>query len=1587
MFVNKISNGSSQVFKGYRHEKNNAGEQVMKFNHPAARDNKNNVYVEFYNVGRDDATQSGYRVQGDQLKSIKVDITGTAVNLKDIKGLNPNEPFAYRITSNGYPVNESGVQLGGNFVLVTPRTASPTVHGTGYFAMPDTVLPGVKYRPFNSENTGEIYYDEAYQKDMENTVRTFSNQFGGNFAGMETMIPLLKKDGYKYFFTTPTAGADNVSAHHYWTDNNKQIPEALGNLENYTSFIRNMYKNGMVHVFDGTYTSEGLNGIHFQYALRWADKNPQTYYWFKMTGLKDASLGLGTIPKNKENLRHRVINAPYILDEESNKVVENPAYNANEETLFQIYDASQVTESQLELDAPIKTYKNIKSGNTLECNSHNDTLANYVFQVDPNEYKHQLEELREFNKNNEHPIKQNTPEGTAFVAQFSNFRMEIKTEGGFVEWDANTDMAKKNCGISGYDEKLDMAIPDRAQREYEQEMRKRGAIETRDLAIQDAVYWAQKYKDTQVLYTAQTLHGADTTKQLQELVSKGLLPKEAVLNQDAIELVKSGLYHYDQTSEKLDRDDTTVKALMKLPLDSLEVGHNTQGVLSTSFFSNYATEEEQIGLSRFELMQQENPHLVKPYAHNYLKVNDLFTNEIKNFADEIINKLNETSEEKLLDENGNYTEYGENVINLFGQDIAKHAFLRAIRGEGLRYKTLPSCEITYDYDDIKETTSLKALNINETTPEAEAAALENLIEKGLRKLSSSDIEDVAKSISQRIAGTSAQDFEMAKAMVEKSGLGISFRLDACKDVIDMDAIRNGETDFDDAWDEVIKFWKKWVEEVKKVNPNAYIVAEITDIDALMKDTLGLDTEVYSYSLPGKKYQNVPAAILKFFAETGVTSEAAYSYFFTDMLKVFSPDFEEGNIGNAKLKDKFDELRGRSVDYVRNLYTFAGNHDKPRLLHGLSLDMALFHGNVKCNSDDSGKVFPINDLSHNRRYAIAQTMYNAKDMTEMPIEIALNLDTDEYFVNSGIPFSTKSIAMSHEIRKAIGKLSEVSEEEMALLNEATRYLANGNFLGKGSNLDMRMIQDPALSSIKGAVEKLLQLAKDQGLNITEAREKEIINSIFQKANTPENLGKYIVRGDFYWDAPNRELGQTLVKRLEKIFTDNSGNLIEYDYMKYSPYVANLMALVGDAFEKCGYANDSELKDAFRNAQRKFVREYDRKTVNELKAASTHTEDPKTAMQREAFGARDIKTAIEMVIEQANYLAKQQGKKEIQNADSILCQTYKSITEPAVQKACAYMAFLSAITGISTMYAGDELGMSGYDEKAKNVFLQNRNVLPTSSIKNVLSTGIEDKKEKELTELDKYILDIESRMNTAMSTRNRAGIGAIKDGTLYEARTSNKNIPAIMVQNADGDLAVTVLNTEGINKNNGTDSNQGDLLFDYIDLVGVGTALLAVNSILINSAKKDEAKYIVTEIRPETEKDGTVKTITRIKNTNGREIALNDTTAPNRVMVLGLEDTVKKAREQEAATKVVESAQPKVKEIAEKVKETVKETAKKEAEKKTEQAKEVVEKVTEKVKRGNKKAWAIAAGAIAIAGIGYGIHKKHKNKNKKELNIVV
>ena len=886
----------------------------------------------------------------------------------------------------------------------------------------------------------------------------------------------------------------------------------MGNMENIASYARKLFQKGLVYVYDGTFTSEGLEGIHFQYALRWAEKNPQTYYWFKMQGLENENIGLGVIPKNKENLRHRVINSPVIYNELTNKIEKNLSYNPNKETYFQIYDGSQVSEHQLsKLDKPIENYEKIKSNNLLAINNHNDTLINYVFQIDTKEYINRLKTFIEFNKNNNKPLKLNSPEGTIFIGQFSNFKIDAKTEGGVVTWDANTDMIKLNYFISGYDEKLNQAKNSATQKDYETKMRIRGAYEVQDMTLQAGRYWTKTFSNIQKIYIAQVLKGCNSSEKLINLINNGLLPKEAFLNQETIENILNGFYNLNPKG-LLAKDDTTLKAIMDFPLESLEFAENTVGVLSTSYFSNRAIDEKTLGLTRYELFTNDNPHLVEPYKKNYENINSLFKYDIKEFANKIIEKLNETSSEKLLDKNNNYTEYGEYIIELMGNSITKYAFLKSLAGDKLKTKILPNGEITYDYKHLKDITTLKSLGIDGVSPKDEAQQLTNLITEGIKNLNDSDINYIVKSLENRIKDTNVNSFRLSEAIFNNSGLGLAWRLDAMKDITDQDSLRNKETSFDKNWNNVIKFWSNFVQVVKKESPDSYIIAEITDLDALMRDNYGENINAYDNNMPmeNAKYKNVNDALIKFYNETGITSEAAYSSFFTDLIKVFAPEFENG----TSIKDttrihnftnKFVELiNTRSSNFTRNLYTFVGNHDKPRIIHGLALDMNLFHSNLSIFK--SG-----NDINYltNREPRIKSLIQltNSDNYESLPLEAKLNVDNPDYFRTT----STYAVAMSQLLRDSLNNCKSIinNPNQIKYLKLALVDLTNGNYLGNGSSIKIPSINIPELSSAENLLNLILEKSHIQ-LSPNE------ITAILNQTKNLEFVNQFNIQGDFNWD---------------------------------------------------------------------------------------------------------------------------------------------------------------------------------------------------------------------------------------------------------------------------------------------------------------------------------------------------------------------------------------------------------------------------------------------------------------------------------------
>ncbi len=1570
MFVNKINGVSNVGFKAYQHVKNGVGETIMRFNYPYDSE-KEDCEIHIYSATPTE--KYDYKLSEKPIAVVNLKPEGVDVNLQDITNLDKDAPFAYKVVrkdkSTGKVVWEgadTGVKIkpqNGEYVnrtyvhdhsiyeqkdssgkvinvyedytddpisnythtLVSRKGTTPIVQGAGYLITPDSLMPGARYRGFNEANTGEIDYDKDYQKKMEGVIKNFSNIYGGNIAGAQKLIPYLKNAGYKYVFSTPIANGSKGWSLGYWNKNNMQVSPNMGNTENFASYFKELYKNGLKYVYDGTFTSEGLEGIHFQYALRWAEKNPQSYYWFRMTGLKNSNLGLGVVPKNKENLRHRIVNAPYNYELQKDgtyKKVANPNYDSNKETLCQIYDAAQASDRQVKaLDKAIINYEKLTEGKALDINSHDDTVINFIFQIKPNEYDNRIKVINELNKKFGKNIKLDTADGTIMAAHFSNFKIDKKTEGGFVTWDANTDMAKMNYHISGYDEKILQGIVSRSERDYERMLTERGAREVQDMAIQSGKYWTRKVKDIQTLYTAQTVGTAKSVEAIEKLIKEGKLPEEARLDNNVLTNIINGHYVLSPKGV-LSKDDVTVKALMSLPLDALELGENTVGVLSTSYFSNRATTDETIGVSRFDLMKQNNPHLVEPYAKNYNKVNSLFKNELKNFADSVIKKANESSNEKLLDSNGDYTEYGEYVIDLLGQEIAKYAFLKAIGGDGLKSKVLPTGEITYDYDSLREGTTLQSLGINGNSPEDEASKLEKKIEKGLRSLSESDISYVADAMSKQIAGTDTSSFRIAEALVDRTGLGLDWRLDAAKDVMDMDAVRNGDNTFDDNWDDAIKFWGKFVQAVKSENPNAYIVAELTDIEELMKDTYGLNAYPYkNYTNVGQKFNGEPDAFVKFFNQTGITSEAGYSYFFTDLLTLFAPSFDEGSGVSAthdRVMPRFDLLmQTRSADYLRNLYTFMGNHDKPRMLHGLSVDMDMFHANIL----DQG------DRGHRAREAAIQVLSGAKSPSEVPIELRLNVDNNDYFLTT----SSRAVANSKLLMSVVYEDKALSEEDKRRLADAIRDLTYGNYLGEGATESLQKIKIKELSSLDNAFEEILDLAESKGLKLNASEREQLKRAVVEKAKNA-NLSKYLVHGDFDWTTLDEKQKESNYNAAKEILGEKS------DYSKYSLYSVQLARLLKDSYNETGLNTSAkaQLDQAFKD----FAEKYNKNTVSSHTEDFKRIEDPVTAMRKNGYAARDLKVALEMIVKQAEY----RSGKPIADKKEVVERLFKSATEPGVAKEAMIMEFLKALPGIPTVYSGDELGMTGYEERAKNVYLQNRNALPWTdmdekstignyrrTIRDTLNATLKARSNPELSPLNNgtpYSLEVKANNRTRSEMKSRLNeinkrFGEIdnelKEGKISEAEANKQKAAlvkerevikkdlaklAYMMQNANGDITVSVFNAGDVEFSNrfdyfkkyGLDTEEKRKKFfednniesinpdnpyipilpkSELDMIMLGASVaIPVGTVFMNANAKDKTEYVVKEV-------GNKKAIVR---KDGGKIIMDGKTAKNGVMIL-------------------------------------------------------------------------------------------------------
>lgn len=1092
-----VKNQNKLSFAGFQHKKSVFGTDKYEFNLPYDSE-KYTATLEIYAVKKnekDEYVADGLIPDIEGHKERTLHKHGTQIDLKSEYNINSNEPFAYRYklterdhTNRSKHVIDGGLVIESNeqkYNLVTQLGSKLNKGGSMLLVIPDSYNVGFVY-----DENGEVVKNEEIKNKAIKSTKTFSNKEGGTLAGIEKEIPELQKKGYSRIISTPIFTDDSLSAHSYWIKNAMQMTQSLGNINNYASFQKELFKAGMNFIADGAFVNEGLEGIHFKDVLKWSEASPY-YKWFKASGIENGPLGMGVFSKNTKFINHKIVNSPYKYSEDKQtnriKIEVNRNYNKEKPTYVQIFDERLVSDKQRnDSSTLIKAYDKLNAEHHTDINTHNDTIIPYSFIINPETYNEKIETLNEYNKENKsNPIHLGTYDAARFLTKASTFELEEKFEGGFEAWDANTDIAKLNyvtspADIKGF-ENLSAIEKKRVMKEAISKN-----FEVQDFAITAGRYWTKKTNDILLEYVAQTIgnvkNSAEAIEEIEALIDAGKLPKTLKTEDlnEAIKNVFTNKYELKTTNETGDAKKLVLSGLMSLPLDSIEFGDDIVSVLGYPYITNRANNAEDLGNSTYT--QYKNGRL------NILEsTKEMYTNQLLNLAEEIIKEVDEKLplDSKILHgENEKKTEtFRKYVLPLASQEITKFAVLKAICPDA-EVKVKHNGEISYDYNKLK-TLSLNEIGIEGETPEEEAEELISKIKAGINNISKKDKNELINALYNKFKHTNANSFKLSEMILDRTQSGLDWRIDATKDIADIDSIRNNHAVFSETWEKVISFWKNFTQTIHQENPNSYLAAEITDV----WDLHGISGKTGRFTDPNN-------AENKFLQETGINTTANYSYFFTDLERAFGKTFEHGwGLGDEDKNKRVYDLLAGDRNYLQSAqlesllfsYTFAGNHDKPRALHCLALDMELFFTDLT------------NPDKKNERKLAAGIL---KNIPQDKVKDSDLLNIDFYKV------SNKAIAMGETVKRAF--TTAINEEFKNNPNPEKQKLISDSIgksiadLAKGHYLTTKFSPDVfGTKPFDVTIDMVLNQAKTHGLDLSENKrlKSTLVNKTFENMLQP------------------------------------------------------------------------------------------------------------------------------------------------------------------------------------------------------------------------------------------------------------------------------------------------------------------------------------------------------------------------------------------------------------------------------------------------------------------------------------------------------
>lgn len=1130
MKINSIENHNFKpAFYGFKPVKNNLGLKEYEFNFPFD-DANYECCLEIFKVKKDENT-GDYRVV-DIVENIdepdgvlRLKSGSNKINLAASYCMAPNEAFAYHYKVKGNNWKDYSYQIDAGDVLdetdygrnphriyniVTENATNLTHGGAMKLVIADNFNAGYVYNPILFQK--EYSLNKKLLQNAQTSVKNFSNKVGGTLAGIKQALDEGKFDGYSSIISLPIFTDDSLTPHSYWNKNCMQMAHSLGNINNYASLQRKMFAKGLNFVSDGAFVNEGLEGVHFANILKYGPKSP-FYNWFKAEGLKDGPLLLGVFGKDTEHVSQKIVNSPYKYTQKANGIVKwsrNKDYNSAKPTYVQIFDDRLVSD-ELKNDTKnlISSYDILRTQNPYEINSHDDTVINYHFEINPETFHNNIQVLNEYNSTHSDKALMNKISGMRILDKFENFELEEKMDGGFYAWDANSDIAKLNFSTTHTDT-IDLQNHSVKEREKIERL-ERNRMQVQDYVVKSGQYWTRKTADILRLNAAQNLKNINnkSSNQVYQLIKDNIknevFPKRLAdnINEAVVRNVLNDNYYLPRREQFSDEkfDKQVLMGLMNLPLDTIEFGDNIVSAFASPYITKWATSDDEIGLSRYDLYKKGNPHLDDEYVRAYTETDKLYENEMSDFAQNILQEVGKKLSVKLKS-GDDVTEYGKYVLPLLTTEIAKFAVIKSLKPDAKVFVDKNTGEIGYDYNELKDF-HLQSLKIFSTSPEYEARSLIHKIKSGINKISSKDKEILVAALTKSLEGTSVESFALADVIVDRAQAGLDWRIDASKDISDIDALRNRYNSFDFAWLQITDFWKKFTTAVLDENPNAYIVSEVTDEDDFYDPEKNENWKLHNAGIHDfSKYKDKYDIRRKMINEIKLTSIANYRHIFSAIPELFGKSFENGSdtmgwdrIPSAiyeKMIGQENYLQSSNLQSLLYSYTFAGNHDKPRALHCLALDMGLFYA----------------DLNNSNNYDYRKRAYKVLTAEENDNNVTGDKVNKFNYKN----YSPKAIAMGEAMKRGLYgvvnnwyETKKISEERknilITLLSKSISDLAKGSYCGENFAADGFGVKpiDINLDSVITQAQKTygLQLSKDERAELFDKSFEIVMKPAMQK----------------------------------------------------------------------------------------------------------------------------------------------------------------------------------------------------------------------------------------------------------------------------------------------------------------------------------------------------------------------------------------------------------------------------------------------------------------------------------------------------------